>query len=311
MIVPFKSSILIENKKLNINDYSNLSPIQLIIELDKTKKNLLKSNKKLTSKTELKKQLNLLNEIPNQKIANAIKKIENLKTLDPHKHEYVNLIDIDKLDSKFNLKRFKNTIGVGYTSYIFDHPLNRKKIIGFTVDDQKIKWYQANKKEFGFDLIDTQPFTSGNYIYIYSMFKIKKLYTNNKMSAANQKAVYENAILKYTSLKNKTGFDEVQVKDIDFFMYDTINREIKDIFLKLKKTFSQNTILDLHHGQWGEDDNGKIILFDPVFSLTSINQIKNFNTLGTGAKLSIFISELFDRSNSNEIKKIKKLLEKK
>jgi hypothetical protein len=177
------------------------------------------------------------------------------------------------------------------------------------VDDDKIKWLQANRKLFDFTLIDQQDYSPGNKIYIYTMKKFDKLYKKG-MSDYNKKRVYEDVIIKYNVLRNKKGFDGVQVKDLDFIMYDIDDLEIKDILKKLKKTFPSNKQLDLHGGQWGEDENGNLVLFDPVFSTKVVNKMEDFNDLGLGTKLSIFLSELFDKSKSQEIKTVKKLIEK-
>ncbi len=292
-----------------LTTYENRTPIELVTELANADQKLSKLTKKFNNKKELKKQLELLNKIPDQKLFGVMQKIKEGERSPYFGHQHENLVDLEKLKHKFNLTKIKK-LGAGYTTFVFAHPKDTKKILGFTVDNDKIKWMQANKKEFDFNLIDSQPYTSGNDIYIYTMKKYNKLYDDG-MSLVNRKKIYEDVIIKYVMLKDKKGFSGTTIKDVDSIIHNVTDPSIKKILLKLKSTFPNNGILDLHSGQWGEDDKGNIVLFDPIISNKSVNKTDDFNKLGLNLKFSLFLSEVFDRSKSKEVKDIQKIITRK
>jgi len=298
---------------------NHLDHLSLLTEFDnhfqlrKTIKFVHKKNKvlvdELNSVKKLEKRLDVLKRKPdNKKWIKEHKKLS--KELDDIKNSQAyrgNLIDKDVLYRKYNLKKLKR-IGDGYTSYIFDSPIDKNKIVGFTVDNQKIKWLNDNKKEFQFHLIDTIKITVSNNLYVYTMKKIETKFT--KLSKKHQQILMDEVISKYFDLRKKKGFNNVTIKDLDYIMYNITDIELKTILEKLKKTFSNTAILDLHQNQWGEDSGGNLLLIDPVFSNKPVNEIEDFNTLDIKTQFSLLVNNLFNESNSKEAKAILKKIRK-
>ena len=121
--------------------------------------------------------------------------------------------------------------------------------------------------------------------------------------------IYDEVVTKFKHMVYRQNYS--RVKDLDYIIHGVSNLQLKNVLEKLKDTFSDNDILDLHEGQWGESKNGKIILFDPVLSTRSFNGVDDLNDLDLKTEFSLLLEKVFDKSNSSYLKKIKKYLEKK
>ena len=105
-------------------------------------------------------------------------------------------MDIETLSKHLNIKKLKK-VGTGYTTIVFNDPVKKGNILGFTLDETKIKWMQANKKLFDFQLIDKFQYSTGNIMYIYTAQKLKKTFENGKMTKKNQENIYNDVINKF------------------------------------------------------------------------------------------------------------------
>jgi hypothetical protein len=170
---------------------------------------------------------------------------------------------------------------------------------------------QANKKLFGFQLIDSFRYSTGNIMYIYTAKKLKKTLENGKMSKKNQEIIYDDVINKFFYLRYAQGFHGIKTKDLDYIMYGIQDKELKDILQKLKDTFGLNEILDLHKNQWGETDDGKIILFDPIISERTLNNVEDLNKLDIKTEFKFILEKIFQETDSVYLKKIRKYLSRK
>jgi len=271
-------------------------------EMNKIKKKNEQQFKILNDKKLLEKRLDKLKLIdaPSPKQIKIKNQLKSQSSGTEYSDSDGTLIDKDLLYSKYNLKKFKR-IDYGYTTFIFDDPINKKHVIGFTVDEQKIKWLQANKEDFEFILLDTDTLTKGNKVYIYSMIKVESNF--KKIPEYYQKIITNDIATKFFDLRDKKSFGKVTVKDLDYFMYNIHDPEILKILKKLKNTFPDSASLDLHRGQWGYVNN-KVILFDPIISNKALNQIDELNSIDIKTQFSLFASKLFNDSNSDYIKKI-------
>jgi hypothetical protein len=219
------------------------------------------------------------------------------------------LVDMETLQKYLNVKKLKK-IGSGYTTIVFNDPIKKGNILGFTLDETKIKWMQANKKLFDFQLIDKFQYSTGNIMYIYTAKKLNKTLSNGKMSKKNQEIIYNDVINKFFYLKNAQGFHGIKTKDLDYIMYGVQDKELKDILQKLKDTFGPNETLDLHKDQWGETGDGKIILFDPIISERTLNNVEDLNKLDIKTEFKFMLEKIFQETNSAYLKKIRKYLAK-
>ncbi len=299
--------------KYIINKMYLLEEFQQNFELQQELKDLDKLNNKqlkiLNDPKRLKKRLANLEKIKKEPSQSKIKEklSKEINTNNFYGSNYwPNLIDKDTLLSKYNLKKLKK-IGSGYTTYVFNNPIDKSLIIGFTVDDQKIKWLQANKKDFKFTLLEESPISKGNKLYVYSMIKAKSDFS--KIPRKYQKILTNDVVSKFFDLRDKKNFGNVTIKDLDYIMYSIQDIDVLKILKKLKDTFPSDAALDLHDDQWGMVNN-KLILFDPILSLKSLNQMENFNDLDLSTKFSLFVDKLFDNSDNDYIKKVLEKLRK-
>jgi len=299
---------LIEETQLQ---YSN-SPFNLREEIKRGNDIIRKKDKVLGSIKELEKRIKALKKLKDDKKVRAakqeLKKQINITNSSQY-YEY-GLIDTETLQGLLNTKKLKQ-IGSGYTSIVFNDPIKKGKVLVFTLDESKVKWMQANKQLFDFQMIDTIPYTAGNILYIYSVEKLTKTYANKKMSTKKRQMIYDDVINKYMYLKSRKGFNSTTVNDLDYIITGIDNIELKNILEKLKDTFGNSEILDLHGGQWGENKAGKIILFDPIISSKAINSVDELNDLDLKTQFSFMLDGVLARTNSAYLKKIMNFLKKK
>jgi hypothetical protein len=307
MNLEYKIENLINEAFINFSH----SPYKLREEIKKARKALASRDKILGSIKELEKRIELLKDKDPAKERKLKKDLQKqISNMESTNYTEYGLVDKDVLQKILNVKKLKE-IGTGYTSIIFNDPIKKGNILGFTLDDSKIKWMQANKEIFNFQLIDTIPYSTGNQLFIYTAEKLKKTMSNGKMSKRHQEIIYDDVITKYYYLKNRQGFYNVTIKDMDFILKGVEDRELKDILEKLEKTFSNDEVLDLHQGQWGETQKGKIILFDPIISKRAMNPTEDFNKLDLKTEFVFMLEKIFSDTDSSYLKKIKKFLQKK
>ncbi len=306
--IEYKIQKLIEETML----HAGHSPFQLREEIKKGNSLLKKKDKILNNIKELEKRIDKLKKFPqNQK---ELKKTEGelrkqINLTNSQSYNDFGLVDHNTLKSILNIKKLKE-IGSGYTSIVFKDPIEKNKVLVFTLDETKVKWMQANKKLFNFQMIDSMQYNTGNILYIYSIEKLDKTYENDKMSKHNMKMIYDDVITKYFYLKNKKGFSGIKTKDLDYILTGIDNIELKTIIEKLKKTFGPNETLDLHRGQWGENKKGEIILFDPIISEKTLNSVDELNKLELKTEFTFMLENIFSKTNSAYLKKIRDYLKK-
>ena len=198
-------------------------------------------------------------------------------------------------------------VGKGISSIIFKHPTKSKKVLGITIDPHKIKWLDANSDSFKFNLLHSFIYDKGNKAYIFEMKKFDKFFSDRKMSAENMNLVFSDVIHPFLKLQSRKGFANVTVKDLDWIMEPIADKQLLSILQNLKKTFSNGEILDLHGGQWAEDETGKIVLFDPIIDKRIFNRLGSPGELDLSIKMKQFLKDIFKNPKDQE-KILKKVL---
>ncbi len=231
---------------------------------------------------------------------NKIKVEKKKKSISTTLRTYA-FIDTPTFSRFFKLKNLK-TLGVGATSMVFDNPKQSGSVVGITLDNLKIKWLYTNKSLFNFQLLDVVMLPQGKKAYVYTMNKIEK--TGRHIPRDIRKRIYDQVVHKFLYLRDKLGWDNVKIANLDYIMYGVHDKELTDILKKLKRTFPRSTQLDLHQGQFGTTASGKILLFDPVFSVKVEPQNKQTNNLGSSLKIRMYVSSIFSRAKSTKSKEI-------
>ena len=205
---------------------------------------------------------------------------------------YKNYSRVDKtlIESIFDKKKL-NQIGTGYTSIVYQHPLDSKKVLGFTVDTYKLKWLEFNKNLFKFELIYTIKTINNQNIYMYSMLKVDKMF--DKIPSDRKSKVYDQVLVPASRIQEKVGRYNFKKKELKLVIDHTTDNELKSILLDVYKVADNDAVIDLHSGQWGYSN--RIILFDPIINWKSVNLLKGANALDWNLKFKSIIDKISNK----------------
>jgi len=293
----------------------SLSPFQLKLLIDAKDKYIKDLERTLNNPDKLKKIIKDRTKLA--KVSKELKEtkkkfVENLpehKAI-PNKADLADTYSINKtiINKYLNIDKLE-FLGSGVSTLIFKHPSKKDMVLGVTIDPYKMKWLNADKEAFKFKMLHQFDYDRGNKAYIFEMKKFDKFFDTRKMSKGNMNIVFSDVIYPFLKLQNRKGFDGVTIKDLDWIMEPITDKHLLSILKKLKSTFNSNEILDLHGGQWADDEKGNIVLFDPVIDDRIFNRTSPAGSLDLSMQVENFIDKLFKADKDKE-KILKKILRK-
>ncbi len=317
----FKEVFLDKDPQMGDSIAAQLTPLQLKINIDKRDKYIDELEKILSNKSKLKKIISSKEEM--NKLQTALDKLHKKEIIPDFEKEIVNKIPDNKtLNNYFGItpgglnKMLKidrlEAIGKGVTTIVFKHPKNKKKVISITTDTKKLDWMEANKDLFDYQYITEIDYERGNKAHVFTMKKINKFFERRDLSAAKMNLIHSEVVVPYFYLVNKKSFDAVAVSDIDWIIEYMSDKELIDILKKVQKVYKSTDSIDLHGGQWGEDEQGRILLFDPVIDNRVFDKTGTPNIMSWKGAIKNFASKMFGSdSEKKERESIIKLLMRK
>lgn len=164
---------------------------------------------------------------------------------------------------------FENLVLIkkGSTSSVFQHPIFKSMIIGFTTDRAKIDWFEENKNRLNFKLIDTKMEGSvydelHKHLYCFTMKKLEPL------SSAEISYIQEDLLSKYNKLAFHPTMKSFSASLKLFYLAkNTADKKVKDMLFRLKKFVDNNDVeMELIKSSFLKLPSGEIMLIDPVYS---------------------------------------------
>ncbi len=314
----FKEIFLDKDPQMDDAYSAGMTPLQMKVNVDKRDKYINKLEKILGDKNKLKKIIADKSEM--DKLQTALDTLHKKEILPDFEKEIVDEIpDRKQLNAHFGItpgglnKMLRidrlEAIGKGVTTIVFKHPKNKKKVISITTDTKKLDWMEANKDLFGYQYITEIDYERGNKAHVFTMDKINKFFERRDLSAAKMDLIYSEVVVPYFYLTNKKSFDSVHVSDIDWMIEHMTDKELISIMKKVKSVYKSTDIIDLHGGQWGEDAQGRLLLFDPVIDRRVFDKTNTPNVMSWKGTIKNFTNKLFgSESEKKEREKIIKLL---